>query len=332
YILGFQKQLNDNFSVGVRGIYRDLKRAIDDTCDYRPIIQWAYDNGFTGDGGVFITPDQRTQDSDIAAYNPGFAFCHLYNPGSDVVFRMDINGDGTLETVNIGADEVWEEGNAFGLTPGMVKLGPAAKRTYQAVEIFFEGNWDKFFLQGSYTWAQNKGNTEGGVKSDIGQSDTNVTQDFDYPELGEGAYGYLPNDRRHTLKLFGNYLINDEWSVGGNLLVQSGRPENCFGFHPISSGYGNSYFYCGGVQVPRGSAGRTPWTKSLDMNVRYAPAFADGNLAFKIDVFNIFNADSVTAVDEAGEDSNGSPRPLYYLTPTNWQAPRSVRFSVQYDF
>ena len=332
YILGFQKQLTDNFSVGVRGIYRDLKRAIDDTCDYRPIIQWAYDNGFTGDGGVFITPDERTQDSDIAAYNPGFAFCHLYNPGNDVVFRMDINGDGQLETVNIGADEVWEEGNAFGITPGVVKLGPKAKRTYKAIEVFFEGNWDKFFLQGSYTWAQNKGNTEGGVKSDIGQADTGTTQDFDYPELAEGSYGFLPNDRRHTLKLFGNYLVNDEWSVGANLLVQSGRPENCFGYHPVSPNYLNSYFYCGGELVPRGTAGRTPWTKSVDMNVRYAPAFADGNLAFKIDVFNIFNADGVTAVDEAGEDSNGAPRPLYYLTPTNWQAPRSVRFSVQYDF
>ena len=44
-----------------------------------------------------------------------------------------------------------------------------------------------------------------------------------------GAYGYLPNDRRHSLKLFGNYDITDEWSIGTNLLVQSGRPINCIG-------------------------------------------------------------------------------------------------------
>ena len=48
------------------------------------------------------------------------------------------------------------------------------------------------------------GNTEGGVKSDIGQDDTNVTQDFDYKELAVDSYGYLPNDRRHSLKLFGS--------------------------------------------------------------------------------------------------------------------------------
>ena len=34
YILGFQEQLTDHCRVGVRGIYRDLKAAIDDKCDY----------------------------------------------------------------------------------------------------------------------------------------------------------------------------------------------------------------------------------------------------------------------------------------------------------
>ncbi len=41
YILGFQTQLTDNISGGVRGIYRDLKAAIDDQCDYRAVFAWA---------------------------------------------------------------------------------------------------------------------------------------------------------------------------------------------------------------------------------------------------------------------------------------------------
>ena len=44
YILGFQAQLTDNMSGGVRGIYRDLKAAIDDQCDYRPIYAYAAEN------------------------------------------------------------------------------------------------------------------------------------------------------------------------------------------------------------------------------------------------------------------------------------------------
>ncbi len=319
YILGFQTQLTDNISGGVRGIYRDLKRAIDDSCDYRPIYAYAAANGL--------------------AFNPqntGFAYCHLYNPGSDGIFNVDVDGNGTLEKITIPADV----------------LGVKAKRTYKAVEFFAEGQWDKFFMQASYTWAQSYGNTEGGVKSDIGQDDTGATQDFDYPELNIGSEGFLPNDRRHSFKVFGNYEINDEWSVGANLLIQSGRPVNCFGVIGNDPGYQNSYFSCGqaGVDVTnshgngtvydngstvvsRGTAGRTPWSRTLDLNVAYRPAFADGKLTFKADVFNLFNEHAVTAVNEYGENSVGQPlTSSTYKTPTAFQAPRSFRFMVQYDY
>jgi outer membrane receptor for ferrienterochelin and colicin len=314
YILGFQKQLADNFSVGVRGIYRKLQRSIDDQCDYRVLAEWADDHGYT-----------------IDSYNPAFAYCHIYNPGSDLDIEIDLDADGTLENVVIPAD----------------KLGPKSKRIYKAVEIFAEGQLsDKFFLQGSYTWSKNQGNAEGGVKSDIGQDDTGVTQDFDYPELMVGADGYLPNDRRHTLKLFGNYEFNDQWSMGANFLFQTGRPINCFGVYaddPV--GYGNSYFSCdrgavdpdtgsnGTTIVPRGSAGRTAKIYNLDLNVAYRPSFADGRMTFKVDVFNVFNRQEALAVDESGEDSDGNP--LFgktFMTPTILQAPRSVRFMLQYDF
>lgn len=314
YILGFQKAITDNFSGGVRAIYRDLKRSIDDQCDYRVFEQWADDNGYA-----------------IDSYNPAFAYCHIYNPGRDLNVDIDIDADGTLENVVIPAD----------------KLGPKSKRTYTAVEFFAEGQiTDRFFLQGSYTWSKNKGNAEGGVKSDIGQDDTGVTQDFDYPELMVGADGYLPNDRRHTLKLFGNYEFNEQWSTGANFLYQSGRPINCFGVYgddPV--GYLNSYFSCdagpvdpdtgsnGTTIVRRGSAGRTDDIFNLDLNVAYRPSFAEGRLAFKMDVFNVFNRQKALAVDESGEDSTGNPlMGITYLTPTVYQAPRAVRFMVQYNW
>ncbi len=316
YILGFQTQLTDHLSAGVRGIYRELKRAIDDTCDYRPIVAWAEQNGY----------------DNVAIGNPAFPYCRLYNPGSDGVWNLDVDGNGTLETVSIPAEQ----------------LGPKAKRSYSAIEFFWEGNWDKFFLQGSYTYARSKGNSEGGVKSDIGQGDTGTTQDFDYPELAIGSYGYLPNDRRHTLKMFGNYEFTEEWSAGANLLIQSGRPENCIGVYgddPVH--YRAAYFSCdardptvdegnnnGTTVVPRGTVGRTPWTTSLDLNVAYRPAFADKHLTFKVDVFNVFNDRKPVSVDEQGESDAGVPSAMNqtYLSPVSWQTPRSVRFMVQYDF
>ncbi|MDQ2702298.1 MAG: TonB-dependent receptor [Pseudomonadota bacterium] len=314
YILGFQKQLNDNLSVGVRGIYRDLKRAIDDGCDYAVVLAAAEEQGY-GDG-----------------HSPGekFNYCFLYNPGQDTNLVEDFDGDGTVEEVIVPAEV----------------LGPAAKRTYSALEFFVQGTWDKFFLQGSYTYAKAKGNTEGGVRSDNGQADTGTTSDFDYAAAMIGAYGYGPNDRRHSLKMFGNYELSDEWAVGGNLLTQSGRPISCIGIYKglETSYYANIHFSCdtgapdgsannGDTIVPRGTVGRTPWTTTLDLNVNYSPSWMEG-LQFKLDVFNVLNSDKPISVNEIGEDAGGNPATVAntYRTPTAWQTPRSVRFMVQYDF
>ncbi len=336
YILGFQKQLTDNLSVGVRGIYRDLKAAIDDNCDYVPVL--------LAPGSPYLT------NPNVVLPNPGFPYCRMFNPGEDAVFETDYYNDGNLVTVTI---------------PGEL-LSPPAKRTYSALEFFFDGRWDKLFMQGSYTYAKSKGNTEGGVKSDIGQGDTNVTQDFDYLALTVDTYGYLPNDRRHSLKLFGSYDLTDEWTVGANLLVQSGRPLNCLGvldLNPLSPEpagtdtdgdgvagepnytahpYGSSFMRCGtttagGVDdatvqaFPRGSKGRLPWTRSLDLNVSYRPNWMEG-LQFKVDVFNVANSQDVTAVNESAEISATGAPSSTYLVPDSFQQARSVRLMVQYDF
>jgi hypothetical protein len=133
--------------------------------------------------------------------------------------------------------------------------------------------------------------------------------------------------------------------VGANLLVQSGQPVNCFGFLGgyDTSRYANSYFSCdpgqpddngdnGSTVVSRGSAGRTPWTRTLDLNVAYRPGFADGKLQLKMDIFNVFDADSASVVDEFGEDGSGFPNVETYKHATNWQPPRAFRFMVQYDW
>ncbi|GAA5079381.1 TonB-dependent receptor [Lysobacter panacisoli] len=324
YILGFQMSMTEHQNIGARGIYRKLKAAIDDNCDYTPIMAI---EGFTFDEDDLTWYDSAGNAA--ALPSAGFPYCRMFNPGSDAVFLTDLYGDGTLKATTV---------------PGAL-LSPEAKRTYKALELFWDGSWDKYFFQASYTLAYNKGNTEGGVKSDIGQADTSVTQDFDYKELAVDSYGYLPNDRRHSLKVFGNYSFTDEWSVGANLLVQSGRPINCLGvlypYHGDIHPYGSSFFRCGTTEaggadgpaeaVPRGTAGRLPWTNSIDLNVAYFPNWAPG-LKFKVDVFNVFDNQKVTGVTEVAEDATTGAPLNTYLVPRSFQAPRSVRFMVQYDF
>lgn len=104
------------------------------------------------------------------------------------------------------------------------------------------------------------------------------------------------------------YQITDEWRLGANLLVQSGRPLNCFGApyenddgtvgpnHWPEPGYAGYAFYCGGKLVPRGTNGRLEWNSNLSLNLSYEPRWMQG-LRLSADVFNVFNDRSILSVN-----------------------------------
>jgi outer membrane receptor protein involved in Fe transport len=348
FILGFQREMGAGWTLGARAIRREVKNGMDDYCSHNGFQQWARDNATAANG------------FDAAQGNAGFAVdgvgvdmasCVLVNPGKDVSLAMDPDNNGTLEVYTVPA-------TYLGL--------PEYLRKYAALELFWEkaksNNW---YLQGSYTFAKSKGNVEGYVNSTLEQVDAGLTQDFDNFAFEQGSYGYLPNDRRHTLKLFGAYDLSDEWTVSANLLVQSGRPVNCNGFVPVGalgignpdagtlSAYSASSFYCpdpnGNLVDNRGTAstaddvrytlgnrgdrGRTPWTRTVDLGVTYSPTWADGKLELGVRVFNLFNAGTVTEYNETSQitraDKTTSPN---FLNDVNYQTPRFVRFTARYSF
>jgi hypothetical protein len=307
FIVGFEQALTNRWSVGVKATYRKLQSVMDDMCNDEGAYNWATANGYSSDR------------ADILAGAIGH--CFLYNPGKDLTANVDFEDGKGLTKVTIPA-------SALGF--------PKPQRTYKALEFTFNRAWDGLWsLQGSYVLAYNKGNTEGYVKSDIGQDDAGISQDWDYPGLMEGSNGYLPNDRRHSLKLWGSYQVAPEWRVGANAIVQSGRPKNCIGYYngnldTVSVLYQSASFYCGLKPTPRGSQGRLPWTKELGLQVAYIPQWQKG-LTFQVDVLNVFNTREVTSVEEAGESAKGTPSPTY-LQPLSLQNPRTFRFMAQYEF
>jgi hypothetical protein len=303
FIVGFQQQLSQNWAVGIRGTYRDLKSSLEDVAVDAALQDFAAANGFT----------------DFTA--GGFDFYVLTNPGKDINMSADLNGDGVLETFTLSGDS----------------LGyPEAKRRYVAMDLFFQRAFaDKWSLQGSYTWSHSYGNSEGYVRSDNGQTDAGLTTAFDQPGLTDGSSGNLPNDRRHQFKIFGVYQVLPSVAVSANFRATSGRPMNSFGVHPtdeFAAEYGNESFYCeGGVLQPRGSLGRLPWQYKVDLGVDYRPQFME-NLSLKLDVFNLFNSQRTVEVTETGElDELGSINPSFRL-PTGFQQPRTVRISANYNF
>ncbi|WP_182657145.1 TonB-dependent receptor [Stenotrophomonas lacuserhaii] len=303
-ILGFEKTLGDSWNSGAKATYRRLQTAIDDTCDA----------GRIGEKLDAMGVDSSTLDI------PG---CVIFNPGKHNTFLLKKrDGSGYLPVSMSGED--WGLG------------GQKAKRDYVAVDLFIEhpmrNNW---YGRVDYTWSRNFGNTEGQVKSDLGQNDVSKTQDWDSSYLMEYAGGYLANDRRHQLKGYGAYQFTDEWTASATLRMMSGAPRTCLGYYGADEsdpvGYGSSYHYCNGSPSRPGDAGRQPWTARVDLGVMYRPAFAQKRLAFGLDVFNVLNQRRPLQSESKYEQGPYTVSNLYGVG-TYFTAPRSARLTASYDF
>ncbi len=301
YIIGIEQVLQDNWVVGARYINRELASGIDDVLIFPAVDALGY--AHTGDAGGYV----------------------MANPGSSVTIPYDRFNTGVLEMTTFPAD----------------LLGyPESERSYEAVEVTVERKFDDHWgIRSSYTYSRSEGNTEGYVKSDNGQEDAGITTDFDFPQLMDGSFGFLPNDRRHKLKVFGNYRLSERLVLGGNMLIQSGRPINNFGVdHPDGRpGYGATYYLTdpdtGELrQVPRGSVGRTPWVVQLDLSAMYSFSLGDkAEVELRAEVFNVLNAANPIEVYETGEIDAGISDPRFGL-PTSYQRPRYLRLGASIRF
>ncbi|WNG24504.1 TonB-dependent receptor plug domain-containing protein [Cystobacter fuscus] len=234
---------------------------------------------------------------------------------------------------------------------------PKATRDYDAVSVFLTRNFtDGWLAQASYTWSRLYGNYAGLFRPENDQLDPNTNSDFDLVELLENRTGLLPYDRTHSVKLFGakefNFTNNLTGSLGLSYRGNSGTPISYLGGHPT---YGTSEAFI----LPRGTAGRTPWVHNIDGNIGVNYRVTRTNvLSLSLDVFNIFNFQQYTQVDQiyANEDVlpikdgiegeltpdkvttvAGTPLPAdkvnkNFKQATTYQAPRQIRLGLKYTF
>jgi hypothetical protein len=210
FILGAEHRVGRRLKFGVFGTYTKLNESLEDAGVDQAIVPICVAAG-------------NTDASCRAIYNGVHQYV-LINPGSDVV--VDLSDPFPNETT---------ARRNVTLSSAALQY-PKAKRTYKAITFTADREFDgKWGVGGSYTYSKLKGNIEGGVRSDNGQTDSGLTTAFDLPALVNGTYGYLPNDRRHNLKLYGNYKPFEWLNLGANLQVLSPRQFGCFGRAPISA-------------------------------------------------------------------------------------------------
>lgn len=341
-VLGLEAELFEDFKGGARYIYRKLGNQIDDNCDGRPAYNWAVENGYgsgiDAEDLVGGGDEPNGLDDGAEAFWLQLAECRIINPGKSNTLRF-VDAEGNYVDAKISAEQ-------FGL--------PKLKRDYQGVDLFLEHPFrDKWYAKVDFTISASKGNAEGMLYSDSGQQDVAVTANWDHPELMQNADGYLPNDRRFQIKAFGFYEITNELRVSATLTSLSGRPKAPAGYYggdeylhvealadsPYDDQYyfenyvaypGPYYHYVLGQPSPRGES-RLPWTTVLDLGMTYAPNLVSNRLKFGVDVFNVFNTLKPQSIQEYYENPQGT---VYHSggKVLSYNAPRSVRFTVRYDW
>jgi outer membrane receptor protein involved in Fe transport len=331
FILGIENQFSENFKMGAKLTYRDLKSSVDDVCDPYTLIDKI---GGTPDSAYKAGYNVELEDGRHAYVN----YCYMFNPGGTNTFSI-----GLLDGPGADANETGERMEVT-MSSDDWRFQDGLKRKYQALDVFFERPWDgKWEARLDYTFSRLRGNNEGQVKSEFGQSNISKTQDWDVAEMMRYANGYLANDRTHTFKLRGSYAILEDLVVSANYLVQSGMPVSCLGlWNPDGSidentgdadpiGYGSSYHTCFGEIATPGKI-RAPWTRKLDLALNYRPNFWDKKVGFGLQVFNVLDDQKPVQYDVTSGTDAAYTVSNTYMLPIARQTPRYVKFSVSYDW
>jgi hypothetical protein len=151
--------------------------------------------------------------------------------------------------------------------------------------------------------------------------------------LGSLGAGPLPNDRPHQMKLFGTYIFDNGLTLGAGFLGGSGRPLTPLAAHPI---------YTNGGEMPEGPRGsgfetvdgvrkRTQFEVSVDVHLDYTFQFGGQRLSLIGDFFNLFDTTRTLRYYDRTELSAGVLNPDFGKA-WEFQDPRVVRVGIRFDF
>jgi len=223
-------------------------------------------------------------------------------------------------------------------------------RKYRAFEFelnkrFSEG-WQ---LLSNFRVASLRGNYEGHLRNDNGQTDPGISSLFDFTEgdfnlLGDQfQVGHLNTDRRFVSNIYASYAFSkDRTGFGGRFLnglnlgmgfhMESGIPISEYLPHPV-------YLNAGEIPVGgRGKLGRTPFFSQLDLHADYPWVINErARISFIADFFNVTNNRRLRLPDQFRQLDLGADNPDFLQPSTinltsGFHLPFSVRLGARFEF
>jgi hypothetical protein len=161
------------------------------------------------------------------------------------------------------------------------------ERKYVGFEILlnkrFSHNWQ---MMASYVYSESTGNMDNSFA--VGSGSTSL---FENPNHQINSDGKLTYDFTHMLKIQASVILPLDINLNANFSVISGPNYQLYGSIPTSVDVNRSSFY----MEPRGSR-RYPSKTNLDLRLEKTLKFGKLKLGLLLDIFNVFNADTVTSL------------------------------------
>jgi outer membrane receptor for ferrienterochelin and colicin len=315
-LAGYEMELGHGFNVGLRYVYRNLPRTLEDV-------------GVDADGNA-VTLYQYVNDPDVAA-NLNYLLTNPA-PGQPVVGVPGVSYESPIHTyhaVEVTANKAFSHDWALNASYRWSRL---------------RGTFEGFYRN-------DNGQSDPGITSlfDFPTNDPTYTelgaeQGFrgDIRYLGALGQGPLPNDREHQFKLYGARSFKD-LNLGLGFFASSGQPLTALAAMP---GYEN------GGEIPEGPRGsgietvdgfktRTPWEWTVDLHADYAIKVNKNRqrLVLIADVFNVTNRQEPTNYDNFTETTFGAINPNFGeptngggVLSTSYQTPRRIRLGARFEW
>ncbi len=273
--MGYEQEVIEDLTLGVRWLHTDLGRAVED------ISPDGGNNFIIANPGVDVSPD------DIAKQQ---ARCDQL---ADELDSLDMDSDRRPEVAR-------ESKRCEFLVDAYGKVGSLFTRPRRNYDQFtfevrkrFAKNW---MVVGNYTYSRLVGNYDGFVDPLTGAINLGASSQYDLPELVRNSYGPLSTNTPHRFRVDGFYSFDlqeaGRLTLGTSFRYQSG--------YPISLKAANNRYGFGSVYlVPRGAGGRVEANYNWNLSLSYAyPLPKELELEFAVRWFNVANAKAALRVDE----------------------------------
>ncbi|MBZ5609354.1 MAG: carboxypeptidase regulatory-like domain-containing protein [Acidobacteriia bacterium] len=314
-VAGVEHQFSNNFTFSGRFVYRDMRRILEDT------------------SGVNVTQALAGVPQQYVIANPSRAL-DIYQNSVPCTSGPNCNTAIGYTNFANGTD------NPLG-SDGTVDGFPNPSRIYKSMELIVSKRFaTNFQFYGSYVLSKLYGNYPGSFRGDNFQTDPNISSLFDFTNsdgvlTGQDTPGVLPTDRRHQIKMFGNYQWR-AFNFGAGWNIASGTPLTKLLDHP-------AYLNSGEIpDGPRGALGRSDWALPFNAHADYTWKLSEKmRLRFVADLFNLFNQQEVIRVNQNFEINNspGQKNPDFLLPDLQdfynsgaYQNPFSARLAIRFEF